>query len=123
QVRVGDRIAQLVLERNLMPESEVIKELPDIERGTKGFGSIGVSEEPTYPRVMAIKALRKDRIILSSRIMAVRAREIEPIPWAKELALVGANNPHWKQIKDALESGRLIENYSLEDGLVLFKNR
>ena len=123
EVKVGDRIAQLVLESIQTPKAELVKELPDTERGIKGFGSTGTSTEIAYPRVMAIKALRKNRIILSSRIMAVRARETETIPWAKELALAGANDPHWKQIKDALESGRLIENYSLEDGLVLFKNR
>ncbi|GBF88225.1 dUTP pyrophosphatase [Raphidocelis subcapitata] len=43
QVRVGDRIAQLVLERIATPEVEEVASLDDTERGAGGFGSTGVA--------------------------------------------------------------------------------
>jgi hypothetical protein len=42
-VRVGDRIAQLVLERIATPEVEEVASLEDTERGAGGFGSTGVA--------------------------------------------------------------------------------
>lgn len=41
-VSVGDRVAQLVLERICNAETVVCSELPTTERGQKGFGSTGV---------------------------------------------------------------------------------
>lgn len=40
-VKIGDRVAQLVLERISNPEVKVVDELPDTERGSGGFGSTG----------------------------------------------------------------------------------
>jgi dUTP pyrophosphatase len=40
-VEPGDRIAQLVLEAIVVPEVEVLQELPVAERGSSGFGSTG----------------------------------------------------------------------------------
>lgn len=42
-VSVGDRIAQLVLERIATPEVEEVASLDDTERGAGGFGSTGVA--------------------------------------------------------------------------------
>ena len=38
-VSVGDRVAQLVLERIVVPDVQVVQELSDTERGGGGFGS------------------------------------------------------------------------------------
>lgn len=43
----GDRVAQLLLERILTPKVEVVKELPETERGSDGFGSTGVATDCT----------------------------------------------------------------------------
>ena len=40
-VRPGDRIAQLMVVPVLRAEIEVVEELPETERGAKGFGSTG----------------------------------------------------------------------------------
>jgi dUTP pyrophosphatase len=42
---VGDRIAQLVLERIATPEVEEVTSLDDTERGAGGFGSTGVAKQ------------------------------------------------------------------------------
>jgi len=42
-VQVGDRIAQLILERIIVPDVVEVQELPDTIRGAGGFGSTGVS--------------------------------------------------------------------------------
>jgi dUTP pyrophosphatase len=41
EVKKGNRIAQLLLERVSQPEVEEVEELPRTERGAKGFGSTG----------------------------------------------------------------------------------
>ena len=43
EVKVGDRVAQLVLERIYTPEVVVVEELEESVRGAGGFGSTGVS--------------------------------------------------------------------------------
>ena len=45
EIKRGDRIAQLILERISMADCVEVEELADTERGTGGFGSTGVSEE------------------------------------------------------------------------------
>ena len=41
-IKVGDRVAQLILERISTPEVAEVDELPTTERGTAGFGSTGM---------------------------------------------------------------------------------
>lgn len=41
QVRIGDRIAQLIIERISTPEVAIVDELPTTDRGAGGFGSTG----------------------------------------------------------------------------------
>jgi len=48
-VDVGDRIAQLVLERIAIAEVEEVSELPTTERGAGGFGSTGVKRSLEQP--------------------------------------------------------------------------
>lgn len=46
QVKTGDRVAQMLLERVSTPEVEEVDELDDTTRGTAGFGSTGTSTLP-----------------------------------------------------------------------------
>lgn len=41
-MKVGDRIAQLIIERILTPEVEEVDDLDSTVRGSGGFGSTGV---------------------------------------------------------------------------------
>ncbi len=41
-VKVGDRIAQLILERIVTPEVEAVQELSNTVRGAGGYGSTGI---------------------------------------------------------------------------------
>lgn len=43
KVELGDRIAQLIIERIATPDVEEVSELPDSVRGAGGFGSTGVA--------------------------------------------------------------------------------
>ncbi len=47
QVKRGDRVAQLILERISMADAIEVDELPDTERGAGGFGSTGVAALPS----------------------------------------------------------------------------
>jgi len=42
-VQVGDRVAQLILERIIVPDVVEVQELPDTIRGAGGFGSTGMA--------------------------------------------------------------------------------
>ena len=44
EVKKGDRVAQLILERCETPEVEEVGTVESTERGSKGFGSTGVSD-------------------------------------------------------------------------------
>jgi dUTP pyrophosphatase len=44
KIAIGDRIAQLIIEKIETPEIEIVKELARTERGEGGFGSTGKSE-------------------------------------------------------------------------------
>jgi len=44
KISVGDRVAQLILERVAIAEVEETEELTDTLRGTDGFGSTGISK-------------------------------------------------------------------------------
>ena len=41
EIKKGDRIAQLIIEKIEMPDVAVVDELPETERGEGGFGSTG----------------------------------------------------------------------------------
>lgn len=47
KVSIGDRVAQLILERIENPEVEEVEELEETQRGNGGFGSTGVRELET----------------------------------------------------------------------------
>ncbi len=50
EIKVGDRIAQLILERICMAECVETEELFDTDRGSGGFGSTGVKGLEKKPR-------------------------------------------------------------------------
>ena len=81
--------------------------LPETVRGDKGFGSIGVAETP----------------ILDRKVMAVLTRNAGNSEWTKLILEAGAKDEPWSSVRSALMSGKLIDNLSLQDDLVLFKNR
>lgn len=57
-VKVGDRVAQLLLERVSVPVVEEVEELEATQRGAKGFGSTGSGALPTEPtELVAAKSL------------------------------------------------------------------
>lgn len=45
-VKIGDRIAQLILERIYTPDIIEVEELDDTTRGAGGFGSTGTANSP-----------------------------------------------------------------------------
>ncbi len=45
QIKTGDRIAQLIIEKITETEIEEVEDLDQTERGAGGFGSTGVSEK------------------------------------------------------------------------------
>jgi dUTP pyrophosphatase len=45
-VRRGDRIAQLIIEKNARPAVHLIDDITDTARGTNGFGSTGINGAP-----------------------------------------------------------------------------
>ncbi len=45
QVRIGDRIAQLICEKNMLPHVVEYSDLRKTQRGGNGFGSSGVNNE------------------------------------------------------------------------------
>ena len=46
EVKVGDRVAQLILERIAFADIEEVTELDETSRGAGGFGSTGVETDP-----------------------------------------------------------------------------
>lgn len=42
EVKVGDRIAQLIIEKIITPEVQEVEDLDSTERGSCGFGSTGI---------------------------------------------------------------------------------
>ncbi len=55
--------------------------------------------------------------------MLIRARSTASIEFAEQIAKAGILDKQWTSYKSALESGRLLDNLTLEDDLVLYKNR
>ena len=47
EVKVGDRIAQLILEKIATPDVVEVDDLEETDRGAGGFGSTGVAAKPT----------------------------------------------------------------------------
>ena len=55
--------------------------------------------------------------------MAVQTRNAGNSEWEKLILEAGAKDQQWSSVRSALMSGKLIDNLSLQDDLVLFKNR
>ena len=97
----------------------MVNSLPESTRGDKGFGSTGVSV--VHPKVMAISVIKENQKILTRRIMAVKARERETSPWLDQIKQAGKLDDQGMSYKSQLESGKVFDTLSLEDGLVLYK--
>lgn len=50
EVKAGDRIAQLILERIAFADVEEVQDLEESQRGAGGFGSTGVQSADKKPR-------------------------------------------------------------------------
>ena len=59
EIEYGDRIAQLILERNNTPVTEVVTEIAETARGTAGFGSTGNKLRGNFQ----VRAVRRHRQI------------------------------------------------------------
>ena len=79
--------------------------------------------EPTNPKVIWITALKDGDELLSRYVMSVRAKERGPIDLHKKILEAGLKDDSWKSCKRALLSGKVYDTLSLEDSLVLYKNR
>jgi dUTP pyrophosphatase len=58
QVRPGDRIAQLILEKILRAVPKETKDLSEMIRGSQGFGSTGLEEILNMKTIFTIKAIK-----------------------------------------------------------------
>ena len=81
--------------------------LPETVRGDKGFGSTGIAETP----------------ILDRKVMAVQTRNTTNSEWTNLILEAGKKDGQWSAVKSTLMTGKLIDNLSLQDDLMLFKNR
>ena len=55
EVKAGDRVAQMILERIMTPEVEEVDSLEETVRGAGGYGSTGVSAPPVAVSFTAVK--------------------------------------------------------------------
>lgn len=70
-VKVGDRIAQLILEQISMVEAEEVEELDETVRGTQGFGSTGVSDALENPE-------KKQRVVSPTPDQKMDTPKVDP---------------------------------------------
>ena len=55
--------------------------------------------------------------------MLIKIRSTAANEFVEEIIKAGTNDKQWTSYKMALESGRVINNLTLEDKLILYKNR
>ena len=55
--------------------------------------------------------------------MAIKAHSVVAIEWANQIATAEKLDEQWSSIKKVLDCGKVIAKFTLEDRLVLFKNR
>jgi hypothetical protein len=67
EIKKGDRIAQLILEKIVTPPVLEVESLEETERGSGGYGSTGtstiVSHAPVNPLVEAIQPSNIEKVI------------------------------------------------------------
>jgi len=147
EVRKGDRIAQLIVERLDDQDWMKVEELDVTERPEKGFGSsgLGVELKEGQPTICFLQAdgnhefydpfeinqhpiLRKGQVLLSNAIIAkasLRKFEEDPLSSVKEAALEDDN---WMRRKEELETltkeeKELPKQWSISQGLLYYKDR
>ena len=69
QVNIGDRMAQLILERIANHECILVEELPETERASKGFGSTGINSADLGCNEPMIVPVRLNRDTTGSAII------------------------------------------------------
>ena len=72
---------------------------------------------------MAISTIKENHKILTRQIMDVKARERETSPWLDQIREARKLDDQWMSYMSQLESGKVFDTLSLEDGLVLYKKR
>ena len=70
QVKIGDRIAQLILEQIRKPETKLVESLSLTERGKQGFGSTGSREI-----LKSNKRLHRERLYFNAKLR-IKGKEI-----------------------------------------------
>ena len=102
EVKVGDRIAQLILECIQTPKVSKVDSLPETVRGNKGFGSTCVAET----------------LILGRKVMAVQTRNAANSEWTKLILEAGPKDEQWSSVRSALMTGKLIDNFTGRFGVI-----
>ena len=147
EVRKGDRIAQLIVERLNDQEWMEVDGLDETETAEKGFGSSRISTElkEVQPMIWFLHAdgnhqyydpydinqhpiLCKGQVLLSNTIIAkanLRKFEEDFLASVKEMAKEDEN---WTQRKEELETlsqegKELPKQWSISEGLLYYKNR
>jgi len=147
EVRKGDRIAQLIVERLDDQDWMKVEKLDVTERAEKGFGSsgLGVELKEVQPTICFLQAdgnhqfcdpfdinqhliLRKEQVLLSKVIIAkasLRKFEEDFLSSVKEVAMEDEN---WMRRKEELETltkeeKELLKQGSISEGLLYYKDR
>jgi len=147
EVKIGERIAQLVVERIDDQEWMEVEGLKETERAGKGFGSTGTGLElkETQPTICFLQAdsnhefydssdisqhpiLRKGQVLLSNTIIAkanLKGFEADFLAKVREMA---EEDLAWMQRKEELESLKekgkeLPKQWSITNGLLYYKDR
>jgi len=147
EVRKGDRIAQLIVERLDDRDWMEVEELDMTERADKGFGSseLGTELKEVQPTICFLQAdgnhqfynsfdinqhpmLRKGQVLPSNAIIAkasLRKFEEDFLISVKEVAMEDEN---WMRRKEELETltkeeKELPKQWSISEGLLYYKDR
>ena len=89
EVKEGDRIAQLILEKINTKPAEEVTDLDETTRGSGGFGSTGINRVE-IPEEASVRSLNLDREILMT-ISVAPITDIKCITKAEALLDSGAN--------------------------------
>src|ERR1700709_1592451 len=102
QVEIGDRIAQLILERIVMANPSTADGLPSTARGTQGFGSTGTSTLLTSIHISALRVIQFDQDFLG------------------QVRTAGQADPEYREWGS---NPIVTKEKTIQDGLIYFQNR
>ena len=67
---------------------------------------------------------QEEELLTERSILVVAASQIEESKWTRQILDAGGKDSQWKQIKEALGSGKVCEtDYALEDEMVTYPRR